>query len=103
MGLIFGASTGYLAAWVERYDFEQRVDQSWVDVVAFLGASGDAMANTYGGDWQDDEAWDYRGDIMILNAVFWTSIAGAGVSVIWLVFRHGNRDEAKIFARAVNC
>jgi|SRR5450756_1308174 len=90
-GVIFGASTGYLAAWSYRHDLELRVDQSWVDTVAFPGAPGDAMANSYGGDWQDDEAWDYRGDITILNAMFWTSVAGAGVLVVWLVFRKDKR------------
>lgn len=91
-GLIFGASTGYLAAWAERYDFQHGLDQSgsWLDVVAFPGAPGDAMANSYGGDWQDDEAWDYRGGITILNAMFWTSVAGVGVLVIWFVFRRGS-------------
>lgn len=92
-GLIFGASMGWLAAWSYRHDFELRGNQSWVDIVALPGAPGDAMANVYGGDWQDDEAWDYRGDIMILNAVFWASVAGAGAGVIWFVFRRGKRVE----------
>ena len=102
-GLIFGAGTGYLAAWTERYDFEQRVDQSWVDILAFPGAPGDGMADIYGGDWQDDEAWDYRGDITILNALFWTSIAGAGVGVIRFVFRRGNGVEKQVELLVVNC
>ena len=86
-GLVFGMSTGYFAAWTYRYDLETRQDSSWCDVAALPGAPGDAMANTYGGDWQDDEAWDYRSDIAILNGLFWMSVATGGMFLIRLIVR----------------
>ncbi|HEV2692835.1 MAG TPA: hypothetical protein VG347_08045 [Verrucomicrobiae bacterium] len=86
-GLIFGAGSGYLTAWSYRYDLETRGNQNWVDVLAIPGAPGDAMANVYGGDWQDDEAWDYRDDIATWDALFWASIASAAMMVIWFMFR----------------
>jgi hypothetical protein len=90
-GILFGAGMGYLEAWSYHYDLEIRSDQSWVDVLAIPGTPGDGMANVYGGDWQDDEAWDYRDDIATWDALFWGSVAGAATMVIWLVFRSGKR------------
>jgi hypothetical protein len=86
-GLLFGMSTGYFAAWTERYDFETRQDSSWYDVAAIPGMPGDAMANSYGGDWQGDEAWDYRSDIAVWNGLFWMSVATGGMLLIRLIAR----------------
>jgi len=84
-GFLFGLSSGYFEAWT--YQLDPRQPDPWYCVFAIPGAPGDMMANSYGGDWQDDEAWDYRGDISIWNGLFWASVATAGVLAINIVFR----------------
>jgi hypothetical protein len=45
------------------------------------------MANSYGGDWQWDEAWDYRSDIAIWNGLFWVSVGTVAASLLMFGFR----------------
>jgi len=76
LGLLFGVAAGYFEAWTYERDSSALHQDDWVDYLAIPGIPGDAMANSYGGDWQDDEAWDYRTDIAILDGFFWASVAG---------------------------
>ena len=41
----------------------------------------------YGGDWQEDEAWDYRGDIAVLNGLFWMSVGVVGMLAVRFLSR----------------
>lgn len=87
LALLFGMAAGYFEAWTYRLDFQKQT-AGWYDVPGIFGGPGDLMANSYGGDWQDDEAWDYRSDIAIWNGLFWTSVAAVGVLVMRFVFRN---------------
>jgi len=75
IGLLFGLATGYFDAWTYRdcYKPDHKVD--WYEVFGIFGGPGDVMANSYAGDWQDDEAWDFRSDISVWNGLFWTTVA----------------------------
>jgi hypothetical protein len=73
-GGLFGIATGYYSEWwSHHYDpgYTGAGEPWWT----IFGAPGDCVANSYGGDWQEDEAWDYRGDIMFWNGSFWTIFA----------------------------
>jgi len=84
LGLLFGLATGYLNVWGDHQcDSAGGQDQLYY----LFGAPGNEMANSYGGDWQWDEAWDYRSDIAIWNGLFWVSVATAGVFLFWCVRR----------------
>jgi hypothetical protein len=83
------AAAGYYEAWTYRAEMQPPANVShWYYYLAIPGVPGDMMANSYGGDWQDDEAWDYRSDIAIWNGLFWTSVAAIGLVVMRFVFRH---------------
>jgi len=84
MGLLFGAVTGYFNVWDDHHYWLNRAPekQEWYEIFTVFGWPGDAMANSYGGDWQADEAWDYRGDIVTWNTLFWTSVAVGGIFVV---------------------
>jgi hypothetical protein len=88
VGLVFGLAAGYFAVWADHcwYRFSPQ-NFHWTEPLAVFGAPGDAMANSYGGDWQDDEAWDYRGDITVLNGLFWMGLGTASMLVVLLVAR----------------
>lgn len=75
LGLLFGLATGYLNAWGEHQCDTAGGQAHWFYL---LGGPGNGMANSYGGDWQSDEAWNYRSDIVIWNGLFWVSVALAG-------------------------
>ena len=87
LAFLFGLTTGTFEAWTYRRDL-QRPAPHWYDFVAIAGAPGDMMANAYAGDWQDDEAWDYRSDIALWNGCFWTSVMAVGAFVGRFVFRN---------------
>jgi hypothetical protein len=73
-GCMFGVVTGYYAEWWSHH-FDPcytGVGEPWWTIFA---APGDGIASCYGGDWLDDEAWDYRGDIMFWNGLFWMILA----------------------------
>lgn len=73
-GCLLGIATGYYSEWWS-HNFDPvytGVGEPWWTI---FGAPGDIIANSYGGDWQADEAWDYRGDIMFWNGLFWTILA----------------------------
>jgi hypothetical protein len=87
LAFLFGAATGTYEAWTYHRDLFHD-HGGWYDFfLAVPGVPGDAMANVYGGDWQDDEAWDYRSDIAILDGLFWASIMTPGVFVMRFGFR----------------
>jgi hypothetical protein len=90
VALLFGLATGYWAAWTD--DSEPR----WYEFPAIIGAPGDAMANSYGGDWQDGEAWEYRSDISIWNGLFWTSVAFPAIFVLRGIFRQNETPDLNI-------
>jgi hypothetical protein len=76
---LFGLGTGYYSVW-----WDHRFDPAYTgthgfSLLAIPGAPGDMIANSYGGDWQQDEAWFYRFDITIWNGLFW---AGAAVMAL---------------------
>lgn len=79
-----GATTGYFNVWDDHHYWANRAPekQEWYEIFTVFGWPGDAMANSYGGDWQADEAWDYRSDIVTWNALFWTSIGIGGIFVV---------------------
>jgi hypothetical protein len=63
-GCLPGIATGYYSEW-RSHNFDPvyiGVGEPWW---TFFGPPGDIVANSYGGDWQADEAWDYRGVIKI--------------------------------------
>ena len=82
-GLIFGLVTGYFEAWTQRDSYKPEYKDRWYDALGIFGVPGDAMANSYGGDWQDDEAWDYRSDISIWNGLFWMTVTMAAAVCIY--------------------
>lgn len=87
LAFLFGAATGIYESWTYHRDLSND-NGKWYDYfLAVPGVPGDAMANVYGGDWQDDEAWDYRSDIAILNGLFWASVAFVGVFPMRFGFR----------------
>jgi hypothetical protein len=73
-GCLFGIATGYYSEWWS-HNFDPGYTGVGEPCWTIFGAPGDGMANSYGGDWQEDEAWDYRGDIMFWNGSFWTIFA----------------------------
>jgi hypothetical protein len=83
-GLLFGLATGYLNAWGDHQCDTAGGQDHWYYV---FGYTGNGIANSYGGDWQWDEAWDYRSDIAIWNGLFWASVATAGVFLFRFVRR----------------
>ena len=85
LGLLFGASTGYFEAWTYYHD--QREPQRWYESLALFGEPGDSIATCYVGDWQDDEAWDYRKDIAAWNGFFWAGVATVASSGMFFVRR----------------
>jgi len=89
IGLLFGATTGYFNVWDDHHYWANRAPekQEWYEILTIFGWPGDTMANSYGGDWQADEAWDYRGDIVVWNALFWTSVAVGGIFVVRFSYR----------------
>lgn len=94
IGLLFGLITGYFEAWTYRDCYKPDHKDRWYEVFAVFGAPGEAMANSYAGDWQDDEAWDFRSDISILNGLFWTTVAMA--AALWI--HVGNQSRAIVYA-----
>jgi hypothetical protein len=88
VGLLFGLVTGYFAVWAGHHwhRFSPQ-DFHWTEPLTLFAAPGDAMANSYGGDWQEDEAWHYRGDITALNGLFWMGIGTASMFLVQLVAR----------------
>jgi hypothetical protein len=87
LGLVFGLATGFFNAWDDHHYYSTGCQNHWYDVVAIFGTPGDGMANSYGGDWQEDEAWEYRADIATLNALFWTSVATAAMLLMRFMAR----------------
>ncbi len=84
LGCFFGIATGYYSEWWS-HNFDPvytGVGEPWWTI---FGAPGDIVANSYGGDWQEDEAWYYRGDIMFWNGLFWT-ILGFITSMTFRIF-----------------
>ncbi len=86
LGLLFGLATGYFNAWSDHHSATTGQDH-WYYFVDLFGAPGNGMANSYGGDWQWDEAWDYRTDIAIWNGLFWLSVGTVGASLLAFVAR----------------
>ncbi len=87
-GLVFGLATGYFAVWADHSWYRlSPQDFHWTDPIALFAFPGDSMANSYGGDWQDDEAWSYRGDITILNGLFWMGIGTVSMLLVQLISR----------------
>jgi hypothetical protein len=91
LGLLFGLATGYFEAWTYRHDLRQ--PERWYEVLAIPGVPGDGMANSYGGDWQDDEAWDYRSDIALWNGLFWVTVTAFGAIVVYFTVPRGGTPE----------
>jgi hypothetical protein len=96
LGLLFGAATGYFNVWDDHHYWANRAPekQEWYEIFTILGWPGDSMANSYGGDWQADEAWDYRSDIVVWNALFWTSVAVGGIFAVRFSRRIKSRQSA---------
>ena len=93
LGLLFGLATGYFNAWGQhQYDTSGGQDH-WYYLFGLFGEPGDGMANSYGGDWQSDEAWDYRSDIAIWNGLFWVSVAAVGVFLFRFVVRRHTANK----------
>jgi hypothetical protein len=93
LGLLFGLTTGYFNAWSDHQSAITGQDH-WYYFCDLFGAPGNGMANSYGGDWQWDEAWDYRTDIAIWNGLFWVSVATVGASLLTFGFRRSAPDTA---------
>lgn len=84
LGLLFGLAMGYLNAWGDHQCNSAAGQDHWYYL---FGSPGNGMADSYGGDWQADEAWDYRSDIAIWNGLFWVSVATLGVFLFRFVPR----------------
>ena len=76
-GALFGLCAGYAAAWSEAHMSSAGVPDKLWTMYAIAGLPGDMVAETYAGDWGNYDAWEYRGDIAVWNALFWTSLSGA--------------------------
>ncbi|HXI72720.1 MAG TPA: hypothetical protein VNN22_20470 [Verrucomicrobiae bacterium] len=83
-GCLLGIVTGYYSEWWS-HNFDPVYTGAGEPWWTIFGAPGDIVANSYGGDWQADEAWDYRGDIMFWNGLFWTILA-FGTSMTFRIF-----------------
>jgi hypothetical protein len=54
LGLLFGLVTGYFAEWADYRWYRFSPERfHWTEPLAVFGSPEDAMANSYGGDWQD--------------------------------------------------
>jgi hypothetical protein len=91
MGLLFGLAMGYLNVWGDHQYYASDAPGHWYYL---FGAPGNEMANSYGGDWQSDEAWIYRSDITIWNGLFWLSVATVGVFLFRLVVRRHTPNQS---------
>ena len=80
LGLLFGIAAGHFGAWADHHDAYH--DPCWYEVFAIPGAPGYSIADSYLGDFQWDEAWEYRNDIAVWNGLFWLSVATAAVFVM---------------------
>lgn len=100
LGLFFGLATGYFNVWTDHQSSTTGQDH-WYYFFSLFGAPGDGMANSYGGDWQWDEAWDYRSDIAIWNGLFWVSVATTGAFLLRFVFRRPEPKTALEIAETI--
>ena len=91
LGLLFGLAMGYFNAWgSHQYDAAGGQDHWYY----LFGVPGNGMAESYGGDWQSDEAWDYRSDIAIWNGLFWVSVATVGAFLFRFVIRRHTPNKS---------
>jgi hypothetical protein len=82
LALLFGLAAGYFEASTYIDCYQPGHQEKWYEVLGITGAPGDLIANAYRGDWQDDEAWDYRSEIAIWNGLFWLGVAG--MAAFWI-------------------
>jgi hypothetical protein len=76
IGLAIGFCLGYLGAWVEHRNesrFGTSYSQFKFEWVSFFSLPGEIVVgkfiHTY--DWTVDEAWNYRMETSLWNALFW--------------------------------
>ena len=81
-GFLFGVATGYYGVWWDHQFDPAYTGTHGASLLAFAGAPGDVIANSYGGDWQQDEAWDYRIDITVWNGLFWVGLTIVALAII---------------------
>ena|ERR1700722_16506310 len=75
VGLIFGLAAGYYNVCSDHCCYTEGGQE---DLFVLFGEPGNFMAESYGGDWQSDEAWIYRADITLWNGLFWMSVMMVG-------------------------
>jgi hypothetical protein len=83
--LLFGLAAGFFNVWEDHQYWWNGAQHRWYAGFAILGEPGNEMANSYGGDWQADEAWLYAPDITFWNGLFWMIVAIIAMLVLhWL-------------------
>jgi hypothetical protein len=97
LGLTFGLASGLLTAWGDHEYYAARQPENadhWYEV---FGMPGVGMAGSYWGDWGEDEMWDCRSDIAVLNGLFWLGIAGAGAIVFRFAAKWNRPAAVSVF------